>query len=123
MLTTERARQSVEIDAAKLDEVRAEASAPHDLRPQRLLELVRLDQTRGRQQLPEPCHSSEYLRDCDVVTKVDVLDRLQKIDTFLERTLERLATGDEPHAAGALVDDGRRDRLAEVALTGRCTAR
>src|SRR5262245_15525057 len=41
--------------------------------------------------------------DRDFVAEVDVLDRVQEGDAVLARALERLAAGDQPHAAAALV--------------------
>ena len=47
VLPTERARKLVEIDESELDQVRAEPSAPHDLCPQRLLDLARFEYVRS----------------------------------------------------------------------------
>ena len=47
VLLTECARQRIEVDKTELDQVRAEASAPHDLCPQRLLHLVGFEHVRG----------------------------------------------------------------------------
>ena len=54
VLLAERARQLVEIEEAELDQVRAEASAPHDLCAQRLLELLGVERACGDEQLAEP---------------------------------------------------------------------
>src|SRR6476646_2850542 len=43
--------------------------------------------------------SAIALRDRNVFAQVHVLDRVQETDAFLERTLERLAARDQPHAA------------------------
>src|SRR5258708_35521177 len=61
--------------------------------------------------------------DRDVLVQVDVLNRVQQPDAFLDRALEGLAAGDEAHAAGALVDDGRLHSLFEIALAGGCATR
>src|SRR3954465_6557725 len=61
--------------------------------------------------------------DGDLRREVDVLDRAQQLGALVERAPERLAARDEPHAAGALVDDGGADRLRHVALArGRAAA-
>ena len=41
---------------------------------------------------------------------------LSSADAFLHRALERLAAGDEAHAARALVDDGGLHGVGEVVL-------
>ena len=61
-------------------------------------------------------------RDRDFLRQIDVLDRVQQRDAFLHRTLERLAAGDQAHAAGALVDDGGLHRFLQVALARRRAA-
>ena len=53
--------------------------------------------------------------------EVPVLDRVQQLHAFLERTLERLATRDQTHAAGALVDHRRPDRVVQI-VVARCAA-
>ena len=58
----------------------------------------------------------------DVLAEVDVLDRVEQLDALLERPLERLAAGDQAHAAGALVDDRGRDRVAQIVLARRAAA-
>src|SRR5687768_3485263 len=60
--------------------------------------------------------------DRDVLRKIDVLDRVEQLDALLERALERLAAGDEAHAACTLVDHGGRDRIAKIVLTRSATA-
>ena len=45
-------------------------------------------------------------RDRHFLRQVDVLDRVEERRALLHRALERLASGDEAHAARALVDDG-----------------
>ncbi len=45
-----------------------------------------------------------------VLVEVDVLDGVEQLDALGHRALERLAAGDQAHAAGALVDDGGRAR-------------
>ena len=62
------------------------------------------------------------LRDGDRVVEVDVLDRVQQLDAFVHRALERLAAGDQSHAAAALVDDRGAHRFGEVALALRLAA-
>ena len=62
--------------------------------------LLRRELARGDEELAEPADQATV----DVLAEVDVLDRVEQLDAFLERALERLATRDEAHAAGALVD-------------------
>src|SRR6185503_17807986 len=59
------------------------------------------------------------LGDRDLLVQVNVLNRVEQLDAFLHRPLERLAARDEPHTAGALVDDRRLHGFLQVALTGR----
>ena len=59
------------------------------------------------------------LGDGDFFIEVDVLDRVQELSAFGDRALERLATGDEALATGALVDDSRLDGFGEVIVAGR----
>src|SRR4051812_20805148 len=54
----------------------------------------------------------EWSGDGDVLGQVHILDRVQELDAVLERLLERLASGDEAHAAGTLVDHRGLDRVA-----------
>ena len=61
--------------------------------------------------------------DRDRAAQIDVLNRVQQADAFLHRALERLAAGDQPHAAGALVDHRGLDGFLQVALARRCAAR
>ena len=51
------------------------------------------------------------LCDGDVVVEVDILDGVQNFNAVLHRLLERLAAGDESHAACALVDDSCANHL------------
>src|SRR5262249_28445204 len=54
VLAAERARQPVEIDAAELDQVRADPAAPHHLRAERGIDLVGTEDARCDQELAEP---------------------------------------------------------------------
>src|SRR5438034_2623106 len=67
--------------------------------------------------------SPDFLGDGDVSVEVDILDRVEKPYSLRRRPLEGLPAGDQPGAPGALVDDRRPDRLFEVGLAGRGTAR
>src|SRR5712692_7572514 len=51
----------------------------------------------------------------NIFAQIDVLNRVQKSGPVLERFLKRLAPRNQAHAAGALVDDGRRDSFGQVA--------
>ena len=63
------------------------------------------------------CYNSICLRsgDGDALVEVNVLNQVQQFHAFLQRTLERLAPGNQSCAAGALVDDGRLHRRREIA--------
>ncbi len=67
-----------------------------------------------------PHNSSESLSDGDFLAEVDVLNRMQELHAFLHRSLEGLATTDEPRTASALVHDGRVDRFCQVRCSCRC---
>src|SRR5579884_1026138 len=54
--------------------------------------------------------------------QIDVLDGVQQPDAFGQWPLERLAPGDQPHAAGALVDHRRGHRLGQVVFARGATA-
>ena len=54
--------------------------------------------------------------------QVDVLDGVEQANAFLHRALERLAAGDQAHAAGALVDDRGLHGFLQIALAGRRAA-
>jgi hypothetical protein len=54
----------------------------------------------------------------DLVFEVNVLDGVKHFDALVFRTLEDLAARDEAAAAGALVDDGGADGMAEVIVGG-----
>jgi cardiolipin synthase (CMP-forming) len=56
-------------------------------------------------------------------TEIDVLNRVEQFDALLHRLLERLAPGDQPHAAGALVDHRGAHGFGQVALALRFAAR
>src|SRR5262249_33245292 len=58
------------------------------------------------------------LGDGNFGAEIDVLDRVEELDPLGHRPLERLAARDEAGAAGALVDDRRRDRLGEIVRAG-----
>src|SRR5687768_17687673 len=45
--------------------------------------------------------------------QVDILDRIQQLDALAHGALEGFAAGDQAGAAGALVDHGGADRLAQ----------
>ena len=62
------------------------------------------------------------LGDGDVFVEIDILDGAEESRPFVHRFLERLSSGDEAHAAGALIDDGGGDGFGEVvASTGTAT--
>ena len=67
----------------------------------------------------EPGLKAAPLRDRHFFRQIDVLDRVEQRRAFLHRTLERLAAGDQAHAAGALVDHRGLDRFLQVALARR----
>src|SRR5215207_6256640 len=50
-------------------------------------------------------------RDRDLFGEVNVLNGVEEADAFVHRALESLAARNQPHAAAALVDDGRADGL------------
>src|SRR5215831_1209518 len=52
--------------------------------------------------------------DRHVLAEVDVLDRVQQLDSILHRPLKRFPPRDEAHPAGPLVDHRGRHRLGEV---------
>ena len=56
------------------------------------------------------------LRHCHILRQIHILNRVEQRDAVLHRLLERLAPGDQAHAAGALVDDGGAHRLMQVVL-------
>src|SRR5215211_7334830 len=62
------------------------------------------------------------LGDRDLLVQVHVLDRVEQGHAVGHGPLERLAPADQARPAGALVDDGGADRLAQVALTRRGAA-
>src|SRR3954466_5376669 len=53
--------------------------------------------------------------------KIDILDCIENLDTFLQRPLESLAPGDQTHATSALVDHGSPHRFSHIVFAG-CTA-
>src|SRR5476649_2350695 len=55
--------------------------------------------------------------DRDGAVQIDVLDRVQQPDALVHRALKRFAAGDQPHAARALVDDGRLHGFLQVGIT------
>src|SRR5690606_13665298 len=72
--------------------------------------------TRGTQ---HAVRNTRYaLRHRHLVVEVDVLDGVEEFDALGHRALERLAAGDQPHPARALVDDGRARGLPEVVGAG-----
>src|SRR5271157_988393 len=58
----------------------------------------------------------------DLGAEIDVLNGVEQRDPILARTLERLAPGDEAHAAGALVDHRRGYGVGEVVGAGSAAA-
>ena len=58
----------------------------------------------------------------DVLAQVYVLDRVEELDPFGHGALERFPAGDQAHAAGALVDDGGGDGVAEIIFAGGAPA-
>src|SRR5919205_1202407 len=63
------------------------------------------------------------LRHRDLFGEVHVLDGVEELGAFAHGALERLAAGDEAHAAAALVDDGGADGVGQVARALRLAAR
>src|SRR6267378_4408445 len=61
------------------------------------------------------------LRNRHLRIQIHTLDRVQQRDAFAEGPLEGFSSADQSHAAGALVDDRRRDRFLHVVLAG-CAA-
>lgn len=57
--------------------------------------------------------------DGDALAEVDVLDGVEQDDAVLHVLLEGLATGNQPHAAGTLVDNRRLDGLGQIVFAGR----
>ena len=74
------------------------------------------DVNRLRFTLHPPLSTLHRLSDSHAIIQVHVLDRPQQGCAFGHRLLERLAAGDQAHAAGALVDDGRAHSLRQVVL-------
>src|SRR5689334_12254137 len=60
--------------------------------------------------------SDDWLSHGDFLAEVDILNGVQQIDALLQRSLERLASRDQAHPAGAFVDDGGRDSLFQIAF-------
>ena len=48
---------------------------------------------------------------------------MEQLDTLAHRALERLATADQPHASGPLVDHGRHDGIVQIVRPVRLAAR
>src|SRR5215510_11722099 len=62
--------------------------------------------------------SKAKLGDGNFGAKVDVLDGVEELDTFLHGPLKCFAAGDEAGAAGAFIDDGGGYGFFEVVGTG-----
>src|SRR5688572_28500733 len=62
------------------------------------------------------------LGDRDILCQIDVLNRVQQRDAFLDRTLERFTARDQTHPARALVDDRGLHGLLQIALSCRRSA-
>src|SRR5215211_6539479 len=76
--------------------------------------------------LPAPVGASSYLLPSghrDLFGQVDVLNGVEEPGALVHGALERLAAGDEAHAAAALVDDGGANGLGHVARALRLAAR
>src|SRR5262249_61919585 len=58
------------------------------------------------------------LRDGDVWAEVDVLNGVEQLHAFFHGALEGFTTGDEPGAAGAIVDHGRGQGFLEIVHDG-----
>lgn len=70
--------------------------------------------------LPEPI--AGRLCNSDAGIEVNVLNRVQQRDALFHRALERFASADQPHAAGAFVDDGRDDGVFQIGYAVRFAA-
>src|ERR1051325_11529720 len=55
------------------------------------------------------------LGDSNFFRKIDVLNCVQQFDAFIHRTLKGLASGNQAHAAAALIDDGGAYGFSHVA--------
>src|SRR5271163_3281201 len=55
-----------------------------------------------------------HLGDGDILIKVDILHELDQLDALFEGALEGLAAHDDPHAAGAFVDDRGKNGVCPV---------
>src|SRR5262249_40072321 len=66
----------------------------------------------------EDVHYRLALRDGDVWAEVDVLNGVEQLHAFFHGALEGFTTGDEPGAAGALVDHGRGHGFLEIVRAG-----
>src|SRR4029079_14619051 len=63
------------------------------------------------------------LSNSDLVAEINVLDRVQQLHAFAHRALKRLATRDQSHAAAALVNHCRANRLSQITRALRFAAR
>ena len=71
----------------------------------------------GRAFTPLPRSSTNAsLRDGDFPGEINVLNRVQEGNAFLQRPLECLASGDQSHPAGAFVDHRRLHGFLQVGL-------
>ena len=57
------------------------------------------------------------LGDGHPVIQVHILNRVEKLDTLGHRALEGLATENEAHTTGTLINDGRFHRVGEVIIS------
>jgi len=58
--------------------------------------------------------SDDYLRDCNILIEINILNGLDQVEPFLKRTLEGFAANDHAHTAGAFIGNGGEDGICEI---------